>query len=262
MKQMFVSAIALAITAIACTTPAPKVPTICAHRGFWKCEDVPNFENTLTSLRMAQEYGLWGSEFDVHITADDIVVVHHNDSTLAGLDIHTSTYEDLAATPLPNGEVIPTIDMYLEQGEKKADCMLVCEFKEEPSRERADKMIDVTIEALKAHNLFDPARVMFISFDLEVCKRIAAEYPEFVNQYLEGDLSPKEVKDLGINGIDYKYKVFYKHPEWIAEAHELGMSVNSWTVNTREDMEYLIGLGIDCITTNEPLLLREVLESK
>jgi len=261
MKHILVSAIALALTAIACTTPASKAPTICAHRGFWKCPDAPNHENSLTSLRMAQEYGFWGSEFDVHVSADDIVVVHHNDSTLSGLDIHTSTYEQLAATALPNGEVIPTIDMYLEQGEK-SDCMLVCEFKEEGIRERADKMIDVTVDALKAHGLFDPARVMFISFDLEVCKRIAAEYPEFTNQYLEGDLSPKEVKDLGINGIDYDYAVFYEHPEWIAQAHELGMSVNSWTVNTREDMEYLIGLGIDCITTNEPLLLREILESK
>ena len=37
------------------------------------------------------------------------------------------------------------------------------------------------------------------------------------------------------------------------------MSVNVWTVDTQEEMKYLIGLGVDCITTNEPLLLHYLL---
>lgn len=259
MKKFFVPALAVALAVIGCEPKqTSQGPDICAHRGFWKCEDIPAWENTVASLRAAQEYEFWGSEFDVHITADDIVVVHHNDQTQEGLDIHTSTYEQLAGELLPNGETIPTIDEYLEQGEN-SKCMLVCEFKPEGDPERARKMVDVTVDALKAHGLWDPSRVMFISFDLEVCKRIAADFPEFTNQYLEGDIAPAALKEMGINGIDYHFQVFHNHPEWVAEAHDLGMSVNVWTVDTEDEMQYLIDLGVDCITTNEPLLLRDLL---
>ena len=103
---------------------------------------------------------------------------------------------------------------------------------------------------------------MFISFSMHICEVIAQKYPEFTNQYLEGDKTPAELKALGINGFDYEDEVLFKHPEWVAEAHKLGMSTNVWTVNKEEDMKYMIDLGIDCITTNEPLLLRKVLKGK
>ena len=66
----------------------------------------------------------------------------------------------------------------------------------------------------------------------------------------------------GINGIDYHYNVLYEHPEWVEEAHDLGMSVNVWTVNKAKDMRNFIDMGVDVITTNEPLLLREILGDK
>jgi glycerophosphoryl diester phosphodiesterase len=37
------------------------------------------------------------------------------------------------------------------------------------------------------------------------------------------------------------------------------MTVNAWTVDKEEDMQYLIDLGVDCITTNKPLELRALL---
>ena len=83
--------------------------------------------------------------------------------------------------------------------------------------------------------------------------------PENTVQYLNGDLSPKEVYAHGINGIDYYYKVFQEHPEWVKEAHDLGMSVNCWTVNAPADIREMIALGVDQITTNEPTLVQKIL---
>ena len=37
------------------------------------------------------------------------------------------------------------------------------------------------------------------------------------------------------------------------------MSINSWTVNKEKDIQNMIDLGVDCITTNEPLLVRKML---
>lgn len=53
-----------------------------------------------------------------------------------------------------------------------------------------------------------------------------------------------------------------KHPEWIKECHDLGMKVNAWTVNEAKDMEWLISQGVDFITTNEPVVLEEILKKK
>lgn len=250
MKKLLFSALAILVSAFAAS--AQDGPVICAHRGFWTCKDVPNCENSVTSLRMAQEYGIWGSEFDVHMTSDGIVVVHHDD-VKDGLRIHESTYEELSSKPLSNGEILPTVDDYLAQGEKSS-CMLVMELKPQGSAERGARMTDICFEALKAHGLWDPSRVMFISFDLDICKKVAAEAPEFTNQYLSGNLSPAKLHEMGINGLDYHFAVFHLHPKWVEKAHELGMSVNVWTVDSRREMEYLESLGVDCITTNEPLL--------
>jgi glycerophosphoryl diester phosphodiesterase len=40
------------------------------------------------------------------------------------------------------------------------------------------------------------------------------------------------------------------------------MSTNSWTVNKADEMQKLFELGIDAITTDEPLLLRDLLDRK
>jgi glycerophosphoryl diester phosphodiesterase len=48
----------------------------------------------------------------------------------------------------------------------------------------------------------------------------------------------------------------------IAEAHTLGLKVVPWTVNAVTDMERLLDLGIDGITTDRPDVLREVLAAR
>ena len=58
---------------------------------------------------------------------------------------------------------------------------------------------------------------------------------------------------MRINGIDYHYKVFEKKPEWVKEAHELGMKVNVWTVNNTEDIKNMLKLNVDYITTDHPV---------
>ena len=140
--------------------------------------------------------------------------------------------------------------------------MLVCELKIQKDEEREDLMLAKTIECLKAHGLYSPDKVMFISFSLHLCKEIARIAPEFTNQYLNGKISPAELKAMGINGLDYQIKQFQAHPEWVKEAHDLGMSVNVWTVNDEETIKEMIDLGVDCITTNEPYLVRQLLGNK
>ena len=269
LKNISVIAAAALLAMTSCAgnkTGFPKIDqngktAIVAHRGYWNCEAAGFAENSIASLKAAQDNGFWGSEFDVHITTDDVILVFHNND-VDGVRIDTAEYAALAEHRLANGEPIPTLDDYLTQGEKSDKTVLVLELKEEITMEREDVLVDKSVEALKAHGLFDPKRVIFISFSKYMCDRIAAEYPEFINQYLEGDFTPEELAECGINGFDYHSKAVLKDSTIVERAHKLGMSTNVWTINKPEKMQQFIDLGVDAITTNEPLVLRDLLGEK
>lgn len=91
-----------------------------AHRGLWNTNDPGEgnrSENSLAGFRAAVEKG-YGIELDVHRTKDGVLVVHHDDSLkrLTGKDIHIadSTFAEVRACKLPNGEPIPTYDEVLD----------------------------------------------------------------------------------------------------------------------------------------------------
>lgn len=235
---------------------ATRVPhtQIVAHRGHWR----ENAQNSIASLTEAQNFGCWGSEFDLHLTADDVVIVNH-DATIGKTKIQTSPLEEVRAHSLKNKEKVPTLDEYLKQGVKNKDCVLVLELKPHANAQREDVLIDKCLEALKANKLMDRGRIAFISFSYHICKELAKKCPGYSVQYLEGDKTPAQVFADGINGIDYHYSYFKKHPEWVKEAHDLGMSVNAWTVDKEEDIRLMKELGVDQITTNDPALTREIL---
>ena len=256
-KRFFAVAALVALAAV--SADAQKL-AITAHRGNWNCEEGGGARNSIAALKAAQDNGYWGSEFDVQMTKDFKLIVHH-DAAVKGVSIWNNDWSTFSKARLENGEPIPTLDEYLTQGEKSS-CVLVCELKSQKTTAHELYMTDLVVNSFKGHNLLDPKRVIFISFSLDICKRLALLCPGFTVQYLGGDIAPDVLKTYGINGIDYKYKVLYEHPEWVQQAHDLGMSVNVWTVNKAKDMRNFIDMGVDVITTNEPLLLREILGEK
>ncbi len=254
MKRIF-AILALSLTLSACAQE-PELTKIVAHRGMWK----ENAENSIASLKAAQDFGCWGSEFDLHLTKDNFVVVNH-DPTIKGTKIQTSPLEEVRQHSLKNGEKVPLLEEYLKQG-TQSSCVLVLELKPHDAQEREDILIDKCLKALQEYKLMDPGRIAFISFSYYICKELAQKCPGYTVQYLEGDKAPAEVNADGINGIDYHYSKFQKHPEWVKEAHDLGMSVNAWTVDKADDIRQMRDLGVDQITTNDPILTREIIQEK
>ncbi len=242
----------------------PKKPSrnttmgIVAHRGFWNCDQAGYAKNSIAALRCAQENGFWGSEFDVNMTSDGELIVYH-DSKIDGKLIEKYPYSEFKDVTIANGEKIPTLDAFLEQGKKYPQTMLVYELKPHSCDEVEERFIDLTIAKLKEHELLDPERVMFISFSYHICKRLAAELPGYTIQYLRGEKSPARVKKDGINGIDYNYNIYNLSPKWAAKAKKLNMSTNAWTVNKEENMLQVIDHGVMYMTTDEPLKAREII---
>ena len=234
---------------------------IVAHRGFWNCMEAGYAKNSIAALKCAQEAGFWGSEFDVNMTADGVLLVFH-DSSIDGKKIEKHPHDEFKDYRLSNGEPIPTIDQYLEQGKKYPGTMLVYELKKHSCDEVEDLFVDLTIEKLTEHGLLDPSRVMFISFSFHICERLAEKLPGFTVQYLSGDRKPSKVRKAGINGIDYYHTIFKLKKKWVKEAHRLGMSTNAWTVNKEDVMVEMLRMGVDQITTDNPLTAREVMKKE
>lgn len=230
-------------------------PRVIAHRGYHKDGAA---QNSVAALAKAQELGIYGSEFDVWITADGKVVINH-DSTVPGssLVIENVNYDQIKDLTLANGEKLPTLDDYLEQATKNADTKLILEIKRHSSAANNARAADAVIEAVKAKGLTD--RVEYIAFDYTTCKRIVNALPGAMVQYLNGDLAPAAVRQDGIGGIDYRFSAYSGNPGWVKEAHANGMVTNVWTVDTVQDMMTCIAWGMDFITTNNPETLKELL---
>ena len=239
----------LIVMAAAClmTLAAAAQTKIVAHRGYWDCAG--SAQNSITSLKLADKIGCYGSEFDVHLTKDGVIVVHH-DQNVGKIDIQTSTYKALKKERLKNGEKIPTLEQYLDAG-KDLSCKLVLEIKRQMVQSHEDSLVRQCVDMVKSKGLTD--RIVWISFSGKACELLHQLLPDAHIQYLLGDWDPKTIKAKGLSGIDYEQKVLALHPEWIKECHDLGLVVNVWTVNDLNTINQFIKAGVDFITTNAPV---------
>lgn len=232
--------------------------SIVAHRGYWDCPQGGYSHNSIASLKAACEKRFWGAEFDVNMTADGVLLVFHDDR-IDGKIINYTNKKEFDYYRLPNGEQIPTLDEYLAVAKEYPKTKLVFELKEHHSDELENRAVSASIEALKKHSLFNPNRVMFISFSLSECRKLAEAAPGFTVQYLEKDKTIDTLIENKVNGIDLQFKAFLNRPQWIYEARENNFSINAWTVNKEEDIKAILNLDIDQITTNAPELVRDII---
>lgn len=234
-------------------------PKIVAHRGHWRTAG--SAQNSITAWHKADSVGVYGAELDVWLTADDGLVVNH-DQTFKGVNMVNATFDQATAVVLDNGENLPSLDQYLSTvAATPGNTRIVLEMKSLPSLVREDISAAKIVDALKYYHLID--RTDIIAFSINACIAFKKLLPPDVEvYYLDGDLAPKKLKALGLAGADYHYNVLYAHPEWVQQSHDLGLKVNVWTVDKVEDMKKVIEMGVDFITTNEPELLQQVLDGK
>ena len=64
---------------------------------------------------------------------------------------------------------------------------------------------------------------------------------------------------MGLTGLDYNFRTLTKRKGWIKQAHKLGLTVNAWTVNKEEDIRWCIQNGVDYITTDDPVLVQNII---
>lgn len=242
---------------VANVQPAGSVGIV-AHRGYWNCEAGGGARNSVAALKAAQDAGFWGSECDVNMTTDEVLLVFH-DSSLGGNRLDSSPYTTFTSHRLENGEPIPTLDAFLTQAEQSTGTRLVLEMKAHNTPAKETRAVELAVQALKEHGMLSPDRVIFISFSLHACREFVRRCPGFTVQYLNSDLTAEDIMANGINGVDLNEGTYMGDPARHDDARARGMSINVWTVNDPARMKDVVATGIDQLTTDEPLKARTVL---
>ena len=225
---------------------------VIAHRGFWKTEG--SAQNSIASLMKADSIGVYGSEVDVWLSSDGIPIVNHDaDVTLEGrkLKVQETPFATLQKVTLSNGESLPSFDEYLNAFAGCKTTRLIIELKPHSSKEREDALVAKVMEMVQQKTLEE--RVEYISFSLNLVRQVRMTDARVPVYYLNGDLTPQVLDTLQFNGADYHFNVIKNHPEWVEMAHKLGQKINVWTVNQPEDIQKMIELKVDFITTDEPV---------
>lgn len=238
----------LALCLVASTAVFAQTQVI-AHRGFHATQN--SVRNSLSALKHAQDLGVYGSECDINETKDGVLIVVHGPMH-GEYRVQETDFATLRAKALENGEVLPTLDEYLEQAAKNTRTKLIIEIKDHNTPSRETRVVKNILAMVKKYKLDND--VEYIAFRQHVCDELVKYGPKGIKvAYLNGTLTPEYCKDLGYTGIDYNISVMQKNPQWIKQCKDLGLTVNVWTVNDPEQIKWCIDQKVDYITTDNPL---------
>ena len=233
---------------------------VVAHRGAWKEAGLP--QNSLASWREAVRLGCHGSECDVHITADDSLVVFHN-LTHHGLTIKDSKYADLIKYPLKNGEKIPTFREYLTEVMKQNRTKLVVDVKTMISDEYSIRLGREIVRVINEMGAMEWCEFLGSNIKaLQDIQKTTGRRVAYLGKWREElpEMYPDKIKENGFEAVDYQHIFYYAHPEWIKTFKKRGIHLNAWTVNKEEDMDWFLKRKFDYITTDYPGLLLKKLD--
>lgn len=217
------------------------------HRGAKAYEP----ENTLRSFRRALDLGVNAVELDVRKTRDGNLVVIHDDrvdrtTNGKGL-VNELTLEEIKELDAGKGEKIPTLEEALEFLDKKVKILI--ELKE-------IGLEDKVLEIVKNKNLED--NVIIISFHEEALKR-TRELNERVETGLIYVRHRNPIKAALSLKAQYLLPLYrFTHSTLIKKAHENGLKVIVWTINTLEEARKYAEKGVDGIASDRPDILKMI----
>jgi len=214
------------------------------HRGAKAYEP----ENTLRSFDQAVTLGVDAVELDVRKTKDNQLVVIHNsdvDKTTNGKGaVNELTLEEIKQLVTDKGEKIPTLDEALTFLGKHVKTLI--ELKE------VGLEADV-LDLVEKKGLLD--KVIIVSFHEDVLRKIRE-----LNKDVETGLIYVRHKNPIKAALDLKAQYLlslyrFIHSANVKKAHEAGLKVIVWTINTKEEVAQYRNKGVDGIASDRPDIL-------
>ena len=261
MKKIFLTA--LAAFAVLAVSAQYKAPQIVANGGFHKHAS-SGVKNSMSALKAAQKAKFYGSECDVNLTKDGYVLVvqsgwHPNRKAKPKADVQRATKEKMLEIPYANGEYICTLEQYLKRAAKKPATKLVLDLKNQSNPQRETELVECVLDIVTRAGMQN--NVEYLADHPWTCFELTKKAPKGSKiSYLAGNYDPAYVKAMGCTGIDYNIGRLKKKKGWIKQAHKLGLTVNVWTVNKEADIRWCIQNGVDFITTDDPVLVKNIIK--
>jgi glycerophosphoryl diester phosphodiesterase len=239
-------------------------------------------ENTLEAFREGLRVGAGVLELDVHTTADGHAVVIHDDvvdrstqgtrpvreMTLAeikGLDAGYRFTRDGGRTFPYRGQGIripPLVEVY----DEFVEVPINVEIKGE--RAGIEEAVWRIIEKAGAEN-----RTLVVSESTPTIRRFrevsggrvatASSRAELILFYVLGRLGLGRLvrpRYRSLQGPETYHGLRIVTPGFIRAAHERGLRVDVWTIDSEADMRRMLGYGVDGIMTDRPDVLAELLK--
>lgn len=230
---------------------------VTAHRGYSAVYP----ENTIPAFKGAIQVGADWAELDVQQTADGEVIVMH-DSNLkrtTGLDkeVWQVTWDEIK--DLDNGSWfdkkyqtvrIPTLEEVLKVCRGKIH--LNIEIK--PSGHDKD-LEEQVAKLLKKYHMRDTCVVSSLKYDSLRKIKQADDSIEtaYITSVSYGNFTDLEYAD------GYSVESTLLSKSFVNKAQKTGKQIYVWTVNSEERLEKVVGMGIDNVITDDPVMAKELI---
>lgn len=200
----------------------------------------------------AKKYVLYQMTYD-EIRRFDVGSKHHKDFP----------QQKKFKTYIPTlGELIDSVESYTKS-KGLPGVIYNIEIKSDPSKDgeyqpEPHSLIRQVMDVIKSKNIVN--RYYLQSFDIRQIQEVHKSYPEVVTAFLTSNKNKSFDENIG--EIGYKPQIYSPHyglvtATLIKQCHDAGMKLVPWTVNTEEEIDRLVKLGVDGIITDYPHLLKK-----
>lgn len=232
----------------------PAKPQVIAHRG----ASAYRPENTLAAYELAIEQAADMIEVDLHRTRDGAVVIAH-DAELVRIggrgEIGDATLDEVRALDAGGGERVPTLDELLDVVGPRIPLNL--ELKQ-GGRGPYEGLPARTVAEVRARGL--ERQTLYSSFYDRVLQDLRRADSEARIALLISRRAPQRWVErahaLGAEAVNPELPLVDR--DFVERAHGEGLAVYVFTVDPLEEMERLLGLGVDGLFTNVPDRMRRL----
>lgn len=178
--------------------------------------------------------------------------------------------EDIEAAGLQIATVDQLFDMFYESN---PDLLFIVEIKNGGDKGR--EACRILADALEAYPEYKD-QIVIGTFNDEIEQELKTNYPDLLRGAPTGSAAKFVLTQyLGVNIFDngdfaclqiplsYDIKginIPLDSKSLVKRAHRRNIAVQYWTINDPDEMRMLIEMGVDCIMTDDPVLLAEILE--
>jgi glycerophosphoryl diester phosphodiesterase len=232
-------------------------PLVFAHRGGAALAP----ENTLAAFDNGVALGADGLELDVRLSRDGVVVVHH-DARLDRTTGLTGNLADRTAGELADAGV-PSLATVLH---RHRGVRVIIEIKVNSRRLAA-----AVVETVRAANAIE--RCCLGSFALRALTAARRLAPAIATSAAREEVRwalyrswvrwpARSVAYAGYQIPEYSGATRIVSPRFVRAAHDAGLGVQVWTVDTAADAERLLSWGVDALITDRPDLLVPLVKTR